>query len=128
MEAVHRIHLGNAWEPPTPGDGGGWRRHFGLPSGLGPGTRVWLVIEQPMACGVVLNAHALPAAVAGAEYRHEVGGLLAQRNELVLLPAEDEWGRERIVLHNPLPSPITVRQPLPRACGRVWLEITATGP
>ena len=116
MEPVHRIHLGNAWEPPAPGAGGGWRRHFGLPSGLGPGTQVWLVIEQPMTCGVVLNAHALPAAVAGAEYRHEVGGLLAQRNELVLLPWAMPAATETAATERG-------RQPLPAVCGRVWLEI-----
>lgn len=116
MSHVHRIHLGNAWEPPAAGGGGGWRRHFGLPTGIGPGTRVWLVIEQPAACAVVLNAHVLPTPVAGIDYRHEVGGLLARRNELVLVFGAAAAATTAMTADRG-------RRPLPDDRGRVGLEI-----
>jgi|LakMenEpi03Aug12_release.lakeMendotaPanAssembly.Ray.scaffolds.fasta_scaffold13076_1 hypothetical protein len=120
MNTPHRIHLGSAWEPVAAGGGAGiravWRRRFGRPSGLDAGTGVWLVIEQPAACAVVLNGHVLPAAAAGAEYRQEVAGLLALRNELLVTPAAATASA----------GPTTTtggREPLPAACGSVWLEI-----
>lgn len=119
MTRAHRIHLGNAWEPVVAdaqaGVRAGWRRRFGLPSGLETGTAVWLVIEQPATGGVFLNGRELPASAGGADYRHEVGGMLAIRNELLLAPGTT-------VADTPA-RPGGSRLSLPASCGRVCLEI-----
>lgn len=117
MNPTHRIHLGNAWEPVLAGGVAtptAWRRRFGRPSGLGRAVRVWLVIERPTTCGVTLNGRSLPAGVAGAQYRHEIGSLLAARNELLVEPAATA-GATTVADRS--------RAPLPADCGRVWLEI-----
>ncbi|MFN9368712.1 MAG: hypothetical protein ACK6CT_08080 [Planctomycetia bacterium] len=127
MNPPHRIHLGNAWEPvpavAVPGRRAGWRRRFGRPAGLEPGTSVWLVIEHPAACAVVFNGRELPPAAAGCDYRHEVGGRIGLRNDLLLEPvvALDRAVRDAV------PTAVgSGRVPLPAACGRVWLEIDET--
>lgn len=120
MHPLHRIHLGNAWEPPATDAGPGvrtaWRRRFGRPSGLGVGTAVWLVIERPTACSLVLNGRPLPPPTAGCDYRHEVGGQIGPRNELLLSPAVTGAADAR-------PPAGAGRLPLPAVCGGVWLEI-----
>lgn len=116
MNDRHVIHLGGGWEPPRGGASGTWRRHFGRPSGIGPGDRLWLVIDRPAACRLVLNAAALAACPGGpTAYRAEVTMLLGDRNLLTLETthraadhsAGDDGGRRS------LPDPL----------GRISLEI-----
>lgn len=118
MHPAHRIHLGNAWEPvpaaALPGRRSGWRRRFGRPAGLEKGTAVWLVIERPAACALVLNGRDLPPAAAGSDYRHEIGDRIGPRNELLLEPSAPDATSAHVG---------SARLPLPAACGRVWLEI-----
>lgn len=112
MGQPHRIHLGGAWEPPganRPLDP--WIRRFGRPPGLDADARVWLVLERPAPCTLLLNGAPLGAVGTGCQtWRHEVTRLLAGRNVLALLPAAasadgaagagagrrslpEEWGR-----------------------------------
>ena len=113
MGCGHVIRLGSAWEGGPAADGTvAWVRRFGRPTGLAAGDAVWLVIEEPAACGLRLNAAPLPAAVGGGTYRVEVTRWLAPRNLLVLEPA------------GPAAAAGTAgRVPLPAALGDVRLEI-----
>jgi len=109
---MHTIDLTNAWEPPVAGSRAAarsqvWVRWFGRPSGLGPGDRVWLVMDLPPPADATLNGAALPAA-AGA-WRIDVTDRLEPRNELVLLLDADGGGGRRAAL--------------PAPCGGVRLEI-----
>lgn len=121
MSENHVINLTSAWEPPDPAAGReAWTRRFGMPSGIEPGDRVWLVIEAAAGCAVELGGEPLPTAVAGGPARHDVTGRLGPRNELLLVPAAvglPEVGRR------PTPG----RVPLPAALGRVRLEIEPGG-
>ena len=114
MTGVHGIRLGNAWEA-EPGDAGhapAWIRRFGLPTGIGSGDAVWLVIDAPADGMLTLNGAALPAVTAGVTYRANVTALLHERNLLVLVP------RQAVEASAP-----PARGPLPAALGHVRLEI-----
>jgi len=125
----HTIDLTSAWEPPAAAPGGGsaaaWTRSFGLPTGLSPGDRVWLVLDGDRDCRLmlnpILNESPLPAVVGSSSpYAIDVTALLLPRNRLRLLPAAGE---------PPLPAapseslPAHGRCRLPAAYGRVRLEI-----
>ena len=118
----HVINLSTAWEPPDPATGGiAWTRRFGMPAGVEPGDRVWLVIEPAMDCALALGGEPLPPVVAGRPWRHDVTGRLGPRNELLLEPAAtsaDEPARP--AAHG--------RRPLPAAVGSVRLEIESVAP
>lgn len=120
MSAGHAINLGNAWEV-EPGDDGHapeWVRRFGRPTGLEPGDSLWLVIDEPAACTLVLNGTRLPESGPGAAYRVEITPLVRDRNLLVLVP------HGRVAVGGPVAS----RVPLPPPLGRVRLEIVPAGP
>ena len=113
MSEPHRIRLQAAWD--VAAGGTTWTRSFGKPTGVGPGDRVWLVVERPAACAAALNGRPLPpVADRAAAWRHDVTADLRDRNEL------------RLELHEP-PGPVTaaVRVPLPEPVGLVALEIEA---
>jgi hypothetical protein len=134
----HTIDLTNAWEPPAaapdsvasgcpapPGCGPNvaWVRSFGLPTGLGAGDRVWLVLDGPQDCLLALNDSPLPAVMASSSYAVEITAMLLPRNRLRLLPAAGEppvptESSKRLVAHG--------RCRLPNAYGRVRLEIDTT--
>jgi hypothetical protein len=79
---------------------------------------VTLVLEEPAVAAVMLNGTALPLpATAGFRWAHDVTELLADRNELLLVPAtgEESGAREAANAHG--------RRPLPTMHGRVFLEI-----
>jgi hypothetical protein len=111
--ASHKIRLQSVWDPPLPGRDA-WRRQFGRPAGIAPGVRVLLVVDSPAMVSLVLNGVALPSA-AGPCWQHEVTQLLADRNELVVVPAAPSSITEAANAHG--------RVPLPIAIGRVFLEI-----
>ena len=126
MNPFHRIHLGDAWEPPglsgarEPSGGScpGWTRRFGRPGGLGAGDRVWLVIERPGRAALTLNAVPLPSVADGMpRWSHEITSLLADRNLLLLEPLGGPPPAGDVDRHG--------RCPLPAECGRVVLEIVA---
>ena len=84
----HAIHLGTAWETPSP-DMPGWVRRFGRPAGVEPGERVLLVCEhsEPVSPWTLatLNGHRLDwREVSPGMLECEVTGLLAARNHLVV--------------------------------------------
>lgn len=111
MSESHRIRLQAAWD--VAAGGAAWTRSFGKPTGVGPGDRVWLVLERPAACMAALNGRPLPPIVGGnAAWRHDVTADLRDRNEL------------RFELHEP-PGPVAAvgRVPLPETVGLVALEI-----
>jgi hypothetical protein len=115
--APHRIRLQSVWDPPRSGVQA-WRRHFGRPAGIEPGIRVTLVLEEPAVASLLLNGAALPLpATAGSRWTHDVTELLADRNELLLVPAtgEEVGARQAANAHG--------RRPLPLTLGRVFLEI-----
>ncbi len=119
MKEPHVIQLGQAWETPGPA---GWTRRFGRPSGLGAGERVWLAIERPAACTLVVNEVTLPACPAADAYRTDITPLLRDRNVLVLMPLAGADGADPV----PPPAAGTAahgRRSLPAAYGRVHLEI-----
>ncbi len=82
----HRIRLREPWqcvlEPPV----ARWRRKFGRPTGLGPGTKVWLVVEDArVALSVHLNGALLGhVASDGGSGRFDVTDRLLARNELAI--------------------------------------------
>jgi hypothetical protein len=107
----HRIRLQGAWE--VAAGGAAWTRSFGRPTGVGPGGRVWLVLERPAACAAALNGRPLPPVAGGiAAWRHDVTADLRDRNELRLEVHEPPW-----------PVAGVGRTPLPEAVGLVALEI-----
>ena len=113
----HVINLSTAWGPPDAAAGRvAWTRRFGMPAGIEPGDRVWLVIEAATGCDLALDDERLPAAAAGRLSRHDVTGRLGLRNELVLIP-------EAAVAPDPAVRPAHGRLPLPAAIGSVRLEI-----
>ena len=80
-DSPHRIRLRRPWQSEGRGDRIRWTRRFGRPTGLAPGQRVWLVLEDvPAASAVSLNGHVLPVG----ERAFDVTALLRARNELVL--------------------------------------------
>jgi hypothetical protein len=117
----HVINLSTAWEPPDAAAGReAWTRRFGMPAGIEPGDRVWLVIEAATGCDLAIGGAPLPAAVAGRLSRHDVTGRLGPRNELVLIP-------EQALAPEPAGRPTHGRLPLPAAIGSVRLEIEPGG-
>lgn len=117
MSGNHVINLATAWEPPDPAAGrGAWTRRFGMPAGIEPGDRVWLVIEAAASCGATLAGTPLPRVVAGLPWRQDVTARLGLRNELVLIPAAAIVPESSVrAAHG--------RRPLPAAIGSVRLEI-----
>ena len=118
----HTIDLTNAWEPPAaaPNPAAAWTRSFGLPTGLGAGDRVWLVLDGGRACRLILNDSPLPAFEASSSYAVEVTAMLLPRNRLRLLPATGEplvpsESSQSLSTHG--------RCRLPDAYGRIRLEI-----
>jgi hypothetical protein len=107
----HRIRLREPWQR-EPGRVALWRRRFGRPTGLGPQTEVWLVVENArVRLSVRLNGESLGriSGEAGSG-RFEIAGRLLVRNEIAIT-AE-------------LPSmPVEEVQPSPPA--DVCLEIVA---
>ncbi len=121
MSGNHVINLSTAWEPPDPAAGrDAWTRRFGMPAGIEPGDRVWLVIEPATGCSLALGGEPLPPAVAGRPWRHDVTGRLGPRNELVLIPAS-------ALAPAPAGRPTHGRLPLPAAIGSARLEIEPSG-
>ncbi len=121
MNGNHVINLSTAWEPPDLAAGReAWVRRFGMPAGIEPGDRVWLVIEAALGCDLALGGEPLPAAVAGRPWRHDVTGRLGPRNELLLIPAAAD-------VPEPAGRPAHGRLPLPAAIGSVRLEIEPEG-
>lgn len=90
----HTIDLTNAWQPPDAADATCWTRLFGLPSGLEPGDRVWLTIDDGRGLRLTLNDVSLAMARASgrrtAEITVEITAWLEPRNRLVLRPAAGE--------------------------------------
>ena len=116
MSDTHAINLSTAWEPPGPAVArAAWVRRFGMPAGIEPGDRVWLVVEPAAACEVRLGGEPLPAVVAGERRRHDITRLLRPRNELMLVTVEPA--------DRPLVTAVHGRCDLPATIGRVWLEI-----
>lgn len=117
MSHPHVINLSTAWEPPDPGAGrDAWVRRFGMPAGLEPGDRIWLVIEATAGCEPRLAGAGLPRVVAGQPWRHDVTQRLGPRNELVLALVDSGVMEDGLV-------PAHGRLPLPGAIGSVRLEI-----
>ncbi len=117
MSGTHAINLSTAWEPPDPAAGRQtWTRRFGMPAGIEPGDRVWLVIEPAAGCGAALDGAPLPNVVAGRPWREDVTARLGSRNELVLIPAA-------AVPPDASHRPVHGRRPLPAAIASVRLEI-----
>ena len=116
MSDIHVINLSTAWEPPDPAVGrAAWVRRFGMPAGIEPGDRVWLVVEPAAACEVRLGGEPLPAVVAGERRRHDITAALRDRNELAL--AAPTAGPPPVV------TAVHGRCDLPATIGRVWLAI-----
>lgn len=110
---MHAIDLTNAWEPPAAGSRR-WVRRFGRPSGVEPGDRIWLVMDEPPPAHATLNGVSLPALTAvDTPWRADVTDRLRARNELVLPLDATGDGTRRAAL------------PAPR--GGVWLEIESRG-
>jgi hypothetical protein len=117
VSGTHVINLSTAWEPPDPAAGReAWTRRFGMPAGIEPGDRVWLVIEAATGCDFALGGEPLPRVAAAETRRHDITGKLGQRNELLLVPVA-------AALPGPAGRPAHGRLPLPTAIGRVRLEI-----
>jgi hypothetical protein len=121
---LHTINLTAAWTPPAAGRPEQvWRRQFGLPTGLARGDRVWLRVDSPGGCRIVLNEAVLavgpPLETAEKALRHEVTSLLGRRNELLLIARGGPDGPPR-------PTPRQGRQPLPATLGTVVLEIESS--
>jgi hypothetical protein len=117
MSGNHVINLSTAWEPPDPAGGReAWVRRFGMPAGIEPGDRVWLVIEPAASCGVTLDGAPLPRVVAGLPWRQDVTARLGRRNELVLLPPAALVPESSVRAAHGRPA-------LPAAIGSVRLEI-----
>jgi hypothetical protein len=114
----HVINLATAWEPPAAGSRA-WVRRFGQPSGIEPGDRLWLVIEDGATATLVLNGVCLPAEIG----RHDVTELLESRNELLLIPAAVLAIDAEAPVENPSPAPLHGRRDLDARHGRVSLEI-----
>ena len=113
MGDTHRIRLQAAWD--VAAGGTTWTRSFGRPTGVGPGERVWLVIERPAAGAAALDGRPLAAVGVGdGPWRHALTGDPRERHEL------------RLEFTAP-PGPVAAgaRVPLPEAAGLVWLEIEA---
>ena len=116
MSEVHAINLSTAWEPPDPAAGrAAWLRRFGMPAGIGPGDRVWLLVEPAAAGELRLGGEPLPAVVTGRRWRHDITRLLRPRNELTLATVEP--------VGRPLVTAVHGRCDLPATIGRVWLEL-----
>lgn len=114
MARVHRIRLQAAWDRCP--RGATWTRSFGRPSGVGPEDRVWLVVERPAACALMLNGRELPAVFPGtASWRHHVTADLRERNEL------------RLDAGTTVAVAAAGRQPLPESLGIVRLEVESGG-
>jgi hypothetical protein len=112
--APHQIRLQSVWDPPLPGSSDAWRRQFGRPAGIASGVRVLLAVDSPAMASLVLNGVALTQA-AGPRWRHDVTHLLADRNELAVVPA--------VAAHASEPANARGRVSLPLEFGRVSLEI-----
>jgi hypothetical protein len=112
----HAINLSTAWLPPDPAAGRlAWLRRFGMPAGIGPGDRVWLVIEAAVGGKVALGGEPLPPVAAGACWRQEVTAALRVRNELALTVSAGAAALPVTAAHG--------RRDLPATIGRVRLEI-----
>jgi hypothetical protein len=111
--APHQIRLQSVWDPPLPGSDA-WRRQFGRPAGISSGVRVLLAVDSPAMASLVLNGVTLPPA-SEARWRHDVTDLLADRNELAVVPAVAARVSEPANAHG--------RVSLPLEFGRVFLEI-----
>ena len=124
----HSIHLGTAWEPPSPAAADGcvvWTRRFGLPGGLGADDRVLLVVEQPaVAAEVSVNGvRQPPLSPHAGRWAQDVTPLLRVRNELlVVVPASAGDGEA-----DARRDGRNGRGPLPSVVGTVTLEIVASG-
>ena len=111
MGDTHRIRLQAAWN--VAAGGTTWTRSFGRPTGVGPGDRIWLVIERAAACSATLDGRTLSAVAGGAgPWRHDIGADPRNRHEL------------RLEFAAP-PGPVSAgaRERLPEGAGVVWLEI-----
>ena len=116
--ATHAINLAHAWEVEPGGAGGGvWVRRFGRPTGLAAGDSLWLVIDGPTACTLLLNGAALPACRPGVAWRCDIMPLVHDRNLLVLVPQAGG-----------IADAAAGRLALPAVLGRVRLEIVAAAP
>ena len=116
MSGMHVINLSTAWQPPAPRAGRAvWIRRFGMPAGIEPGDRVWLVVEPATACELTLGGEPLPGVVAGRGWRHDVTAMLRERNELAVAAA--------VAGPPPVVTARHGRSDLPATLGRVWLEI-----
>jgi hypothetical protein len=112
----HAINLSTAWLPPDLATGRlAWLRRFGRPAGIGPGDRVWLVIEAAVGGEVALGGEPLPRIAAGACWRREVTTALRARNELALAVTAGGGAPSVTAAHG--------RRDLPATIGRVRLEI-----
>ncbi|MFM8413092.1 MAG: hypothetical protein ACKOCX_00030 [Planctomycetota bacterium] len=123
MSDIHVINLSTAWQPPDPAAGRAeWIRRFGMPAGIEPGDRVWLVVEPATDCELRLGGERLPAAVAGRRWRHDLTAVLRERNELALAAP--------VAGPPPVVTAAHGRSDLPATIGRAWLEIepAAGGP
>ena len=80
----HRIRLREPWQCEREPSVALWRRKFGRPTGLGPGTKVWLAVENARAPLLVhLNGDLLgQVASEGGSGRFDVTDRLLARNEL----------------------------------------------
>lgn len=108
----HGIRLTAAWER---SETAGWQRHFGRPSGIDGGQRVWLVLEgQSDEPALQLNGAPLgaPDQAEPNRWAWEVTSLLRSRNRLELA-SHPQLGR----------PPEVGRAPLPSAFGDVLLQI-----
>jgi hypothetical protein len=81
----HRIRLRDPWQA-APSAGGVRRsRRFGYPGRIDADERVWLTFGGTEGrVTVSLNGHALGTHDSGVSFEHDVTGLLAARNEVVM--------------------------------------------
>ena len=84
---LHRIRLREPWQWESPEAAALWRRRFGRPTGLGPDTTVWLVVENASAPLVVQWNGDLLGPVSGVARaaRFDVTARLLARNEVTIM-------------------------------------------
>lgn len=116
----HAIHLGTAWERPTPATRA-WGRRFGRPAGVGPGDRLLLVCEGVADAAAwfvaTLNAAVLPwRVIDGATLESDVTRLIVDRNHLAVPIGPGDAVAE---------DASAVRVAMPTAWGRLSLVIVS---
>lgn len=96
---IHRIRLGPPWEVSAADGRVTHRRKFGRPTNLGPGERVWLVLDAvPGPATVSLNDS--PLGTAAGPFSTDITDLIRPRNEVVV-DAAGPLGEVRLEIFGP---------------------------